>query len=117
MKFLQEFENVEAAEIVVTQLRQVGILSHFSVDGSSTKGGILPDRHFISLYTVLENQHEDAVAYLTNKNHSVTTGLSKQEIENIDKSLKDGASASLNNALAVGIIIVLGILIYILLQL
>ncbi len=99
MKLLEEFDNLEVAEVVRTQLFHAGIVSHLSVDGSSTIGGILPDRHFVSLFIVFDNQYEDAVNYLKNKHHIVTTGLSKEEIKKVQKSLKVGINTSINKAL------------------
>jgi len=116
MKFLQKYENKEAAKVASDQLSQVGILSHITVDGSSTIAGVLPDMHFVSLYVVLESQYDDAERFIEDRNHLVTTGLSKKEIAEIQKDMKDGVNASLNKALTIGLILVLAFVVFLVTQ-
>ena len=116
MKFLQSFESKESAKNALEQLKQVGLVAHLSVDGSSTKGGALPGRHFVSLYSVLPEQHDDALKFLTNKKHRVRTGLSKKEMTELNNQLYRGVSKSLNKFILFGLLIVLSLFIYLVSQ-
>ena len=112
MNLIEKFDDLEAAKSAQHNLTNKGILSHISRSGAPIGGGLPYGVMTIELWSVLEDQHDDAIEYLQNRKHNVTSGLSRKEISKFNQNMNTSVAKSLNKAIFSGIIIIFIVVTY-----
>ena len=103
MKLIAKFDSVAEADAVAMQLRSVGIVTHVSHRGTKSLGHIMHSLADSGLWVVLEHQHEDALSFVNDYNHTVTTGLSDDEFREFQENAGKEIFNSLNKAIIYGV--------------
>ena len=83
MKLLSQYYSVPEAEEASSILREKGILTHVSGKTSNTYR-IITGAVKVGLWVVLDQQYSDACELLKNRDHRVSTGLTEQELKEIE---------------------------------
>ena len=106
------FQAEDAAE----KLRDLGILTHISSKDAYRTSRASTGAFKVGLWAVLDFQYKDAFSVLANSKHTVTSGLSEEELIKIETEAKDSSVNFLNGILVkAGIVlsIVIGELFYV----
>ena len=114
MKLIAKFKSTTDADSASMQLSSMGIVTHVSQRGTKNLGLPIDGLVDAGLWAVLDYQFDDAVKFINDNNHVITTGLSEEELIQFNKSAGDTVFKSLNRAImyGVGIIILLLIAMY-----
>ncbi len=110
MQLIARYEDALEAEDVAARLEHAGILAYVSSVNSHLFGRIQTGALKVGLWIVLEHQYEDALAYLQDEEHDITTALSAQEIEELRSRTQSASYDFFNRVLiyAAGFILVAG---------
>lgn len=106
MKLIASFESVSGADQSAMLLGTQGIVTHVSSRGTNSLGYIIPNIANAGLWAILDHQHEDAVSFLNDNDHTVTTGLSELELVEFNAVASDNIFNSLNKAILVGVALI-----------
>lgn len=106
MLLIGNFEDVASADHAAEMLLSQGIMTHVSSRDTKLLGTRVSGFIKAGLWVVLEHQHEDAIQYLNNDRHIVTTGLSPEEIAEFESLAKASTFQSFNKALIWGVLLI-----------
>ncbi|MGH1472584.1 MAG: hypothetical protein ACRBCS_15490 [Cellvibrionaceae bacterium] len=100
MKLLKEYTDLSDAENLSERLRRKGILTHVSSKNSKQLGSFQTGAVKVGVWAVLNEQENDAISLLTNKNHKVECQLSEKEMDSIEVKAKNNITGSTNKVLS-----------------
>ena len=106
MLLIGNFEDVESADYAAELLRMQGIMTHVSSRDTKLLGSRVSGFIKSGLWVVLEHQHEDAIEFLNNDSHIVTTGLSPEEIAEFEALAKESSFDAFNKAIMWGLVLI-----------
>ena len=86
MQLIQQYYSLLDAEYAALALRQEGIITHISSKHSFNMSGYVTGAFKVGLWSVLDGQHQDACDFICDNNHEVTTGISEQEMVELESS-------------------------------
>ena len=100
MKLIRYYEDTFEAEQIAARLESNGIAVYVSTGNANLFGRIQSGAMQIGLWAVLDDQYDDAVAFIADNQHQITTGLTAAEIEQLKSVGRQAGSHMLNNLLA-----------------
>jgi hypothetical protein len=106
MKLIANFESVSGADQASMLLSSQGIVTHVSSRGTKSLGFIIPNIANAGLWAILDHQHEDAISFLNDNDHIVTTGLSEAELAEFNEVASANIFDSLNKAIMAGVVLI-----------
>jgi hypothetical protein len=106
MKLIANYESVSGADQASMLLGTQGIVTHVSSRGTKSLGYIIPNIANAGLWAILDHQHADAVSFLNDNDHRVTTGLSEAELSEFNEVASSNIFNSLNKAIMVGVLLI-----------
>ncbi len=101
MQLIGQYYDLFEAEDIALRLREQGIATHISSRHSSVMSGFVTGAFKVGVWAVLDSQYEDACAFLADRRHKITTGLSAEELAGLEEVSRRGAY-SLFNKLLIG---------------
>ena len=107
MKLIRNYHDISDAQQVAEQLRQQGIVTHISSKGLH---GYFRVAIKVGLWAVLDDQYEDAVKYIADPTHQISSGLSQAQIETLQHEVRDSSFAMMNNAIVYGVVLIIAML-------
>ena len=99
MQLIKQFESVEEAELTSKNLENRGILTHVSSKRSHNLSRHRTGAIKVGLWSMLDYQYDDAVSFLNNKSHIITTSIPKEEIEQLKLHASTEFKKSMNKFL------------------
>lgn len=99
MILLREYFSSSDASDDAKKLEWQGIPTHVSSQKSHSLLSIHTGAIKVGLWILLNHQHDDAVAYLNNNNHLVTTGLTEKQLKRLKKQASVSAYHYINKIL------------------
>lgn len=99
MKILKQYYDLSEAETLAEKLESKGIVTYISSKRSHELSRIRTGAFKVGLWAVLDHQFQDAMAFLSNSKHKITTGVSPEEMVQLKKQAKVSAYNSLNKFL------------------
>ena len=87
------------AEEMAERFENKGIATHISSKRSHSLSGHRTGATKVGLWVILEHQSQDAIEYLHNWKHKITTGISPEEIVNLMQQSNIASYNSLNKFL------------------
>ena len=117
MELIRTFGSIEEAETISAELESKGVLTYVSSTRSHELSPALTGAINVGLWVTLDSQYDDAVAFINNKEHKITSGISVEEIAKLKWQASKGVKKSLNQFLiyassGVAFIIILASLLY-----
>jgi len=106
MKLIAKYNNTADADVAAARLELVGIVTHVSNRGAKSLGFLVHNLAPAGLWAVLDHQHEDAVQYLEDDKHIVTSGLTPDELERFERNAEATIFDKFNNAIMYGVVII-----------
>ena len=89
MQLIEQYSDLSQAESAANRLRNKGILTHISSKGSYSASRAMTGAFKVGLWAVLDSQYHDACALLINPKHQVTSGLSEEELTQLESQAKE----------------------------
>ena len=108
MKLIRNFHYVEEAEQIAEQLRQQGIVTHISSKGLH---GYFKVAIKVGLWAVLDEQYEDALKFIADPAHTITSGLTPDQIEMLQQEASGSTFEMKNNAILYGVILIIALIV------
>jgi len=99
MKLLKQYHCLFDAEKMAKRLENKGIATHVSSKRSHSLSRHRTGAIKVCLWAVLNHQHQDAIAYLHNSKHKVTTSISLEEVQILKQQASEVSYSSLNKFL------------------
>ena len=99
MRLIRQYDDVMQAQDAALRLRREGIPTHISSRHSHVASGVVTGALKVGLWGLLDSQYHDALAFLEDANHRVTTGLSEEELVRVESSATKTSFASFNKLL------------------
>ncbi len=109
MNLIAYYQSHSDAEAAAAHLRSFGIVTHAGSNTSRVAAGMIISASQVGLWSVLEHQHEDAVALLRDADHEVTTGLSDEELQEFEHMAEQASLNVWNKALFWGLLLCCGL--------
>ncbi len=88
MKLLREFTDMSEADRLSERLRAKGIMTHISSTNSKQLGAITTGAVKVGVWSVLNEQANDAIALLSNNKHSVENPLTEEQMQFLETESK-----------------------------
>lgn len=99
MKLLKQYSSISDAECAAKKLEDRGILTHVSSKQSKALSAQKTGAFHVGLWSVLEHQNYDAISFLQNSKHEITSALSKEELIQLKQQAKTSSFKTINRLL------------------
>lgn len=105
MKHLTDFDDLYTAQTTSNRLRASGVLTHVSNEHSRTHS-FITGAFSVGLWVILDEQYNDAIGLLNNKQHVVDTPLSEDEMTTLELEAKTNFNHELKTGILANIFII-----------
>ncbi len=87
MKLLEQFNDINQAQGLLTRLRNKGIVAYLSSANSYMLSRVRTGALKVGLWVVLDKQYHDAKALIRNPQHIPSHSLTEEEMQHIEKEI------------------------------
>ncbi len=99
MILIRQYHSVDSAQNDGRRLESRGIPTHVSSKASQSLSSSRTGAISVGLWVLLNHQYDDAVAYLNNRRHKITTGITAEEMKFLKEQAKINTYHYINKVL------------------
>ena len=103
MYLVASYSDSEVAQTISRKLESVGVFTCIKIDGSKILGLGFESA---SIYALSKEQQEDAISFIRNPNHRISSRLSKKEIEKLHSEASNLVMRKFNIVIFLALVVI-----------